>query len=156
MAPIIDMTSRALRGRTHHPVDFQIHPISGGTRHLLSLCSKGQGGAADTIHLFAHTRGAAVRIVVLPESKYRPTCRLKHRIGVSITRDVGDDLGVPVPDVGLRLHVVSGASMPETTVNEHRDAFTPENQVGRPTKPPQWALAHSVPQPKSVNLGAQE
>ncbi|SMY11420.1 hypothetical protein BJEO58_01005 [Brevibacterium jeotgali] len=69
------------------------------------------------------------RIFVLPEAHYSPTGIPKVGSRLCITATVLLDLRSPVVGVRLGRNEVFGATMPETSIHEHRDAGASEDDV---------------------------
>lgn len=67
-----------------------------------------------------NSRHATGQRLVFPEPQYIPPCPLQCDIRIAVAPSVRFDLLAPKLAISLRPSPVSGASMPETAVNENR------------------------------------
>ena len=66
-----------------------------------------------------------------PKAQDAPASHIQQGGRSRISRAIVGHLGVPIVDIRLRAFVVSWASVPETPINEDRDALLGEDNVGR-------------------------
>src|SRR5699024_3363246 len=68
-------------------------------------------------------------VLVLPEPEDAPSCVGERACGPEIAFSVRNDLRPPIGDVGLRLHVMLRAAVPEAPVDEDCDPNAREDDV---------------------------
>ena len=90
-------------------------------------------------------------IIVLPDTHDQPADLGESGVGVPVPLDVATDLGGPVLDVGLRLDVVLGATVPVAAINECSYPSLPEDEIGPAVQLWERPSAYSVAQPEGVN-----
>ena len=67
---------------------------------------------------------------MFPESQWKPVEFRELRVGVGVTSTVGFDLRSPELGVLLRSNEMEFASVPEASIDEHRDSLACERDVG--------------------------
>lgn len=68
-------------------------------------------------------------VFVFPDADDRPARPHEASVGVPIPSDISVDLGSPPNGVVRRTRPVNGAVVPETSIDEYRDAGTGEDDV---------------------------
>ncbi len=94
-------------------------------------------------------------VVVLPEAEDRPSRFPQGSVRVPVPRDIGGDLLGPERLVRRGRRVVLRAAVPEAPVDEDRDPWPAENQVGRAPQARQRPRIHAVSQAESMDRRAQ-
>ena len=87
-------------------------------------------------------------ILVLPDPQHPPPCRTQRGIRQPISLDVSIKLRLPPRGVRLWKGLMVRAPMPETSVDEHRQARRHEDDVG----PRSWDAVDTTVNPESQTL----
>lgn len=66
---------------------------------------------------------------MFPESEYQPSSISEKRRDLSVTLPIASELRLPVVGIGFGVSGMFGAPVPETAVDEDRDAPTSEHDV---------------------------
>src|SRR5262249_19254050 len=79
--------------------------------------------------------GGPGRVIVLPNSNDVPLLRPEGAVRRSIALTICSDFGPPPRAIRLGKRSVIGTTVPETTVNEYRNASAGKHEVGSPSSP---------------------
>ncbi|HEX6666985.1 MAG TPA: hypothetical protein VF081_10375 [Solirubrobacterales bacterium] len=101
------------------------------TSNALSTTDPWPGISCPTtpLHLSGYRLSRCLRVSVLPEPQNHPTGLLKLFVGIAIPDLIRSELLLPEGAVGLWHGAVLRATVPKTTVNEHRHLETREDDV---------------------------
>lgn len=83
---------------------------------------------------------------MFPDPNNNPSLSFQTTVGFSVTHHIVVDLGSPIVDVGLRLHEVLRASVPEAAVDENSNTRFREDKISTTTEPFDRSAINEIPQ----------